>query len=77
MQKGFYVIENRRNWILTQASKRWKAFKTRLRLEWMYLEDGAVRQQPPWKYPFIKDTDWEMFVKYCTSKEFQVVVILL
>ncbi|XP_021757072.1 uncharacterized protein LOC110722128 [Chenopodium quinoa] len=48
-----------------------EAFKTRLRLEWMYPEDGVVRQQPPWKYPFIKDTDWEMFAKYCTSKEFQ------
>ncbi|KAL6546825.1 hypothetical protein OROMI_022546 [Orobanche minor] len=72
ISKGFYVIENRRSWVLVQASKRWKAFKTRLRLEWMYLEDGAIRQQPPWKYPWINRTDWDIFVKNCTSNEFKL-----
>ncbi|KNA25579.1 hypothetical protein SOVF_005650, partial [Spinacia oleracea] len=71
--RGFFVIENRKGGILSKAAKRCKAFKTRLRVQWMYLEDGTIRQQPPWKYSWILKPDWDKFVDYSTSEEFKAI----
>ncbi|XP_021769885.1 uncharacterized protein LOC110734147 [Chenopodium quinoa] len=70
-EKGFYVLENRKGYVLTRASIRWKAFKTRLRTTWLYKRDKTLRQKPPHKYPFICESDWDTFVQICTSDEFK------
>ncbi|XP_021727713.1 uncharacterized protein LOC110694856 [Chenopodium quinoa] len=71
ISKGFYVPENRKGYVLSRASIRWKAFKTRLRTKWLYKKDKTLRQKPPHKYPFIHESDWDTFVQICTSDEFK------
>ncbi|KAL6558519.1 hypothetical protein OROMI_018869 [Orobanche minor] len=69
--RGFYVPEGRKGWVLTRASLRWRAFKTRLRKKYMYLKNGMLSDKPPPKYPFIRQNDWTKFVEYCTSDTFK------
>lgn len=66
------VLEHRKNWILSRAGIRWRAWKARLRKNWLYRSTGMIREKPPKDYPWILQTDWEKFIKYCTSKEFKV-----
>ncbi|KAL6580747.1 hypothetical protein OROMI_006670 [Orobanche minor] len=71
LSRGFYVPEGRKGWVLTRASLRWRAFKTRLRKKYMYLKNGMLSDKPPPKYPFIRQNDWTKFVEYCTSDTFK------
>lgn len=73
MQKGFIVLEERKEYILRQADNRWRAFKTRLRKKWMYhKKTGRLRKKPPVKYPWIYQAIWDKFVTWSTSDEFKV-----
>ncbi|XP_057532313.1 uncharacterized protein LOC130810320 [Amaranthus tricolor] len=69
--KGFVVLEHRKNWILSRAGTRWRAWKARLRKNWLYRSIGIIREKPPKDYPWILQIDWDKFIKYCTSKEFK------
>lgn len=63
-----------KSWVLRRASIRFRAFKTRLRKFWVYKSTGKIRKIVPWKYPWISQDDWDKFVAYNTSPEYQVVL---
>ena len=77
MQKGFEIPNISKTWIFRRASIRFRAFKTRLRKFWVYKSSGKIRKIVPWKYPWISQVDWDEFVEYCTSPDYQVVVQLV
>ena len=73
MQKGFTVLEHRKDWILSRAGNRWRAWKSRLRRDFLYLPNGKVNEDPPTSlYPWILQHDWKKFIETCTSEKFKV-----
>ena len=76
MQKGFDIPEGRKKLVLTRASQRWRAFKTRLRKFWLYRKrknkEKVLRKKSPWKYPWINQNDWNKFIKTYTNSDFEV-----
>uniref|UniRef100_A0A803NAG0 DUF4216 domain-containing protein n=1 Tax=Chenopodium quinoa TaxID=63459 RepID=A0A803NAG0_CHEQI len=76
-RKAFIVPEDRRGYVLKQASKRWRAFKFRLRKEFMYESDeegnitDVIIWTPPQLYPWITIDDWKMFVETYTHLNFK------
>uniref|UniRef100_A0A803MY04 Transposase n=1 Tax=Chenopodium quinoa TaxID=63459 RepID=A0A803MY04_CHEQI len=75
IKKGFVVLEERKPYILQQADDRWRAFKTRLRRDWVYHKNsGRLRENPPnWKYPWITLDVWKKFVELSTTDTFKAV----
>ncbi|XP_063942743.1 uncharacterized protein LOC108204082 [Daucus carota subsp. sativus] len=71
--KGFEIPANSKSWVLRKASIRFRAFKTRLRKFRVHKSTGKIRKTVPWKYPWISQVDWDKFVDYCTSPEYQEV----
>ncbi|KAL2903961.1 putative NAD kinase 1, partial [Bienertia sinuspersici] len=73
--RGFIVPEERRNYVLGRASIRWRAFKARLRKDWMYDTKGAnkhvIIKKPPSMYPFITQNDWNKFIETYTDDKFK------
>lgn len=71
--------EDRRGYVLKQASKRWRAFKFRLRKYFIYEYDeegniiNLIIWTPPRLYPWITKDEWEIFIKTCTKFEFKVI----
>ncbi|XP_021845654.1 uncharacterized protein [Spinacia oleracea] len=69
--KGFTVLPDRRGWVVSRVSERWRAFKCRLVKNYLYKKSGKIRKMAPSKYPFISQNDWEKFTAYCTSDKFK------
>ncbi|KAL2903692.1 Odorant receptor 46a isoform A [Bienertia sinuspersici] len=73
--RGFTVPEERRNYVFGRASIRWRAFKARLRKDWMYDTKGAnkhvIIKKPPSMYPFITQNDWNKFIETYTDDKFK------
>ncbi|XP_021730809.1 uncharacterized protein LOC110697739 [Chenopodium quinoa] len=73
--RGFIVPEERRNYVLGRASIRWRAFKARLRKDWMYDTKGVnpnvIIKNPPSIYPFITQADWTKFIETYTDDAFK------
>ena len=69
--------EERRNYVLGRASIRWRAFKARLRKDWMYDTKGVnpnvIIKKPPSIYPFITQADWTKFIETYTHDTFKVI----
>ncbi|XP_021753908.1 uncharacterized protein LOC110719316 isoform X1 [Chenopodium quinoa] len=73
--RGFIVPEERRNYVLGRASIRWRAFKARLRKDWMYDTKGVnpnvIIKKPPSIYPLITQADWTKFIETYTDDAFK------
>ncbi|XP_021733385.1 uncharacterized protein LOC110700161 isoform X2 [Chenopodium quinoa] len=73
--RGFIVPEERRNYVLGRASIQWRAFKARLRKDWMYDTKGVnpnvIIKKPPSIYPFITQPDWTKFIETYTDDAFK------
>ena len=80
MQKGFIIPEDRKGYVLKQASKRWRAFKARLRKDFIYEcdEEGntidVIIWTPPSLYPWITVDDWKKFVETSIDDKFKVIL---
>ena len=44
------VLVHRKNWIFSRAGTRWRAWKPRLRKNWLYRSIGIIREKPPKAY---------------------------
>lgn len=70
--------ETRRRYVLTRASIRWRTFKARLRKFWLYHSTGerkgTIKENPPWKYPWITKDDWNKFIGNSNDPKFKVEV---
>ncbi|XP_021753899.1 uncharacterized protein LOC110719273 isoform X2 [Chenopodium quinoa] len=75
IMRGFIVPEERRNYVLGRASIRWRAFKARLRKDWMYDTKGVnpnvIIKKPPSIYPLITQADWTKFIETYTDDAFK------
>ncbi|XP_021743240.1 uncharacterized protein LOC110709337 isoform X1 [Chenopodium quinoa] len=75
--KGFTVPEDCKGYVIKQASKRWRAFKARLRKYFMYEcdEEGnttdVIIWTPPSLYPWITVDDWKKFVETSLDDKFK------
>ncbi|XP_021766289.1 uncharacterized protein LOC110730776 [Chenopodium quinoa] len=75
--RGFIVPEERRNYVLGIALIRWRAFKSRLRKDWMYDTKGVnpnvIIKKPPSIYTFITQANWTKFIVTYTDDTFKVI----
>ncbi|KAK9735034.1 hypothetical protein RND81_04G179000 [Saponaria officinalis] len=73
--KGFEVPEERRSYVLTRASIRWRTFKARLIKYWMYDTKGenknVIIRNPPSMYPWILQSHWNEFIATYTDPKFK------
>ncbi|XP_058733074.1 uncharacterized protein LOC131604663 [Vicia villosa] len=71
IQKAYVIGDERRNFIISEAGKLFRAFKVKLRIKYLKDKDGNVNKKPPEKYSYITQEQWDKFVAHCTSDDFQ------
>lgn len=74
LQKTFTLDDERKHDLLKAAGKQWKGFKNYLTTE--YIAKGLTTN-PPQKYNFIEQENWEKFVNIRASEEFKVNIYII
>ncbi|XP_021768910.1 uncharacterized protein LOC110733208 isoform X2 [Chenopodium quinoa] len=67
----FKVTERDKDWFLRKGGRCWSNFKSYLSRNWLFDQQGNLREKPPSKYDFIDVSHWKTFVKSRLCKKFQ------
>ncbi|KAL2900433.1 Sorting nexin-4, partial [Bienertia sinuspersici] len=67
----YKVDQKKKKWMMTKANRAWTNFKSELSRNWIWSEEGQIRDKPPEIYNFIKLKDWKDFVKSRLTKEWE------
>jgi len=71
------VGDERRHYVLREAGKLHRRFRTDVRKNHLKDSDGNYKEHPPRDlYPQITQDHWDSFVARCKTDEFQVMLLL-
>ncbi|XP_050370270.1 uncharacterized protein LOC126788239 isoform X2 [Argentina anserina] len=73
IEMAFVLAPRHRKMILASASNKWRQFKSELTTKYVmpYKDQPDILKDPPEEYDFIKQQDWEQFVKSRLTIDFQ------
>lgn len=71
---AFVLPPKYRKLVLQSAANKWRQFKSELTTKYVlpYKDQPDALEYPPDEYEFIKQHDWELFVKSRLTTDFQV-----
>ena len=75
MQAVYDVDVNSRKLALSSAGTKWRQFKYKLAKQWVlpFKDTPDQLKKPPKEYNFIRQGEWETFVAFRLSENFQVI----
>jgi hypothetical protein len=78
LQKAFVIGDEHREYVLREAGKLHRAFRTKIAKFFLKDSNGDFNKQRPAKYSYcIKQEHWDKFVAQRMSIHFQVIFLLL
>lgn len=77
-QKHFDVDDTRKDWVLKEAGRLHRSYRSEVTRKFLKNPDGTIRQEPPPLYAgIITKEDWSLFVQIRTTDPTFLVSILI